>query len=304
MITFSLALIPIMTLIIIGYILTRVKFLSDETWTGMEKLTYFVLFPCLLIRTLGNQSIVETPWLAMLVIVIVTVTVSAILLIIFRKTVSNNNATFTSIFQGGVRFNTYIALAVAQGLYGETGLAMASVAVGFMIIWINLWCVSAFAIWGKVSFQGALAFLRVVFGNPLIIGCAIGWGLSLSGIGLPYFSGDILAVLGGAALPLGLLTVGAALKLEEIKNHYRPIVISSIVQFGLKPLIVVSLTSFIGLTGVPAAVLVIVFMTPTAPSGYILARQLGGDTRTMASIITFQTLLAFLIMPLLSLWLL
>ena len=32
-------------------------------------------------------------------------------------------------------------------------------------------------------------------------------------------------------------------------------------------------------------------------SAAILARQLGGDTQTMASIITFQTLLAFVAMP-------
>jgi hypothetical protein len=42
-------------------------------------------------------------------------------------------------------------------------------------------------------------------------------------------------------------------------------------------------------------------MTPTASSGYILARQLGGDTETMASIITFQTLLAFAAMPAIAL---
>ena len=41
-------------------------------------------------------------------------------------------------------------------------------------------------------------------------------------------------------------------------------------------------------------------MTPTAPSAYILSRQLGGDTEAMASIITVQTLMAFLIMPLLG----
>ena len=35
-------------------------------------------------------------------------------------------------------------------------------------------------------------------------------------------------------------------------------------------------------------------MTPTAPSAYILSRQLGGDTEAMASIITVQTLIAFL----------
>jgi predicted permease len=221
-------------------------------------------------------------------------------LIIFRKALSKNNATFTSIFQGGVRFNTYITLAVAQSLYGAMGLAMGSVAAGFMIVLINLWCISVFVIWGKASYQGLLQFVKEIVGNPLIIGCTIGWFLSLSGIGLPIVVGDILEIVGRAALPFGLLAVGAALKLEGIKGHFSPIIISSIVQFGLKPLVTAVLVSYTGLNGVAAAVLIIAFMTPTAPSAYILARQLGGDTETMASIITVQTLIAFLIMPVLG----
>ena len=300
MITFITALIPIIILIILGYIFKRVKFLPGDTWAGIEKLTYYVLFPSLLVRTLGEQSLAGAPWPSMLAIVVGTVMTSAIVLILFHKTRSTNNATFTSIFQGGIRFNTYITLAVAQSLYGETGLAMASVAAGFMIVLINLWCISIFVIWGKTSFKGIVPFIRKVLQNPLIIGCTIGWFLSLSGIGLPYVSGDILEVIGRAALPFGLLAVGAALKPEIIRGHIRPIIISSIAQFGLKPLVTVLLIYFTGLTGVAASALIIAFMTPTAPSSYILARQLGGDTETMASIITFQTLLAFLMMPFLG----
>lgn len=300
MITFITALIPIITLIILGFILKRTNFLPDETWPGMEKLTYYVLFPALLIRTLGKQSLVGAPWPSMLIIIVGTIMTSAVLLIVFRKALSKNNATFTSIFQGGVRFNTYITLAVAQSLYGATGLAMGSIAAGFMIVLMNFWCISVFVIWGKTSFQGGLQFIKEIVGNPLIIGCTIGWFISLSGIGLPIIVGDILEIVGRAALPFGLLAVGAALKLEGIKGHFSPIILSSIVQFGLKPLLTAALVYYTGLTGVAAAVLIIAFMTPTAPSAYILARQLGGDTETMASIITVQTLLAFLIMPVLG----
>jgi predicted permease len=299
-ITFITALIPTMILIILGFILRRTKFLPEETWPGMEKLAYFVLFPALLIRTLGKQSLIGIPWPSMLVIIVGTIMTSAVLLIIFRKVLSKNNATFTSIFQGGVRFNTYITLAIAQSLYGATGLAMGSVAAGFMIVLVNLWCISVFVIWGKASFQGLLQFVKEIVGNPLIIACAIGWFLSLSGIGLPIIVADILETVGQAALPFGLLAVGAGLKLEGIKDHFSPIVLSSIAQFVLKPLLTAALVYYTDLTGIAAAVLIIAFMTPTAPSAYILARQLGGDTETMASIITVQTLVAFLIMPILG----
>jgi len=259
MITFVTALIPIMTLIILGYVLRRTKFLPEETWPGMEKLTYFVLFPSLLIRTLGKQSLDGVPWASMLMVVVGTIMTSAVLLIIFRKAISKNNATFTSIFQGGVRFNTYIMLAVAQSLFGTSGLAMGSVAAGFMIVLINLWCVSIFVIWGKASFQGTLPFIREIVGNPLIIGCVIGWFLSLSGIGLPYITGDILEIVGRAALPFGLLAVGAALRPTGIREHIGPIVYSSIAQFGLKPLVTTSLVFYTNLSRASAAVLVITF---------------------------------------------
>lgn len=185
-------------------------------------------------------------------------------------------------------------------MFGSEGLAMGSIAAGFMIVLINILCISVFVVWGKATLKGLIPFIREVAGNPLIIGCTIGWFLSLSGIGLSGITEDVLEIISRAALPFGLLAVGAALKPKMIHGHIKPIVMSSIVQFGLKPLAAVLLISYTSLTGIAAGILIILFMVPTAPSAYILARQLGGDTETMASIITFQTLLAFLIMPLIA----
>jgi malonate transporter and related proteins len=295
---FTAALIPIMVLIFLGYVLKRSNFLAPQSWVGMEKLTYFVLFPALLIHSLANQTLVGVPWPSMLIVVTGTLIITTLVLIIFHKTQSSiSYAKFTSIFQGGIRFNTYIAFAVAQALYGYKGLALSSVAAGFMIVLINLLCISAFVIGGKSSYKGIIPFIRSLMVNPLIIACVIGWFLSLSGIGLSAVTGDIFEIIGRAALPFGLLAVGAALRPEVIQGHISSIAISSVLQFALKPLVATLLISYTGLSGIAAGVLIVAFMVPTAPSAYILARQLGGDTETMASIITFQTLIAFLIMP-------
>jgi len=302
---FSTALIPVLVIIFLGYVLKRTKFLPQEAWSGMERLTYFVLFPALLIRTLGSQSLAGVPWPAMLLVIVCTLVLSAMVLVFWHRTRSSfSDPAFTSIFQGGVRFNTYIALAIAQAYFGAEGLALGAVTAGFMIVLINLLCISAFAVWGEESRDHSTTFVREVFGNPLIISCAIGWFLSLSSIGLPGVTEDILAIVGQAALPLGLLAVGATLKPEAIRGHLKAILTASLVQFGLKPVMVIVLVSTIGLAGIPAGVLIIFFMTPTAPSAYILARQLGGDTETMSSIITFQTMLAFAVMPLIAFFML
>jgi len=296
---------PVLVLILIGYGLKRARFLPDEAWAGMEKLTYFVLFPALLTRTLANQQLLGTPWPSMLLVVTVTLLTAAAALVLWHRIFSSvSGPTFTSIFQGGVRFNTYIALAIALSFFGDEGLELAAIAAGFMIILINLLCISVLGIWGTNPSRGIMAFSRNVLGNPLIISCAIGWILSQTGIGLPGITDSVLEIVGRAALPFGLLAVGAALKPEAIRGHLKAVAVSSLVQFGLKPVMAVILISITGLSGIAAGVLVISFMTPTAASAYILARQLGGDTETMASIITFQTLLAFIVMPLIALFLL
>lgn len=282
-----------------GYVLHRIRFIEDNSWQALERLTYFILFPALLIHTLGNQSISGTRWQAIVLVVVSTLLLTSLVLVIwFKLQRRTTGPTFTSIFQGGVRFNTYIAFAVAQAIYGAEGLAIASLAAGFMIVLINLLCISAFSIWGRSAIRGIKPFIRTVAYNPLIVGCAIGWFLSLSGIGVSPLADSVLEIIGRAALPFGLLAVGAALRLKSIRGHMGAITISSLAQYLLKPLMVAGLVQAFALPPLVSGVLLISFMVPTASSAYILARQLGGDTETMASIISFQTLIAFVSMPL------
>jgi len=303
--TFLVALLPVMMIIITGFVLKQLNLPGSDAWRGVERITYFVLFPSLLVSTLAQRKLHGLPWQEMLQIIALVLILASVVLIAWYKLFSNSSgSTFTSIFQGGVRFNTYITLSVAYSLYGEQGLMLASVVAGFMIVIVNVLCVLAFAIWGGSARSGVRAFFKEVVTNPLIVACVVGLFLSSSGIGLNRYLGDALQMLGRAALPLGLLTVGAALNLRALRYHAMPIVISSLVQFGLKPLAIYLAFMQFGLNGVAAAVIFIAFTTPTSPSSFILARQLGGDAETMVSIITFQTLLGFVAMPLLALVLL
>lgn len=313
---FASALLPVLVIIVTGYLLNRSGFICREAWSGLEKLTYYLLFPALLISSLGNQSLGGAPWSGILFVVLGTLSLVSLLLVslllitrllvtrlpvsrfISRSTI--NNARFTSIFQGGVRFNTYITFAVVQDYYGAEGMTLAAITAGFMIVFINLLCIAVFAVWGKSRTTGLSAVLKEIVYNPLIIACLIGWFMSLSGTGLHETANDILQTIGKAALPLGLLAVGAALRPEAIKGHLSDILTASVFQFGLKPTLIIGFIGLFGLQGIVAGVLIIAFMTPTAPSAYILARQLGGDAETMSSIITFQTLLGFILMPLIA----
>jgi len=302
MIEIAITLAPTLSLIVAGQLLRRIEFLPVEIWAGVEKLTYFVLFPALLIRNLAVQDLDGVPWPHMLGVLTVTLLLAAIVLTIWyawRKPC--DGATFTSIFQGGVRFNSYIALALSQAFFGVDGLRLGAVAIGLLIVVINVLSVAAFSIWTDRGGKGLRTFLRDIATNPLILACLFGWGLSVSGIGLPGVTEHVLDLTSRAALPLGLLAVGAVLEPRSMREHASPVAAASLVQFVVKPVAAFALFKATGLTGVAAGVLLVAFVTPVAPSAYILARQLGGNGSVMASIITAQTVAAFVVIPLL-LW--
>jgi len=297
------SLFPVLALIVTGFIIQRSNFLPSTFWPSAERLTYFLLMPAILIHSLANKKMDSLPWLNVLLTVEGTVIVSAALVTIWwllNRKISGE--TFTSLFQGGVRFNSFVAFALAENLYGRDGLLIAALAAGFMIILINILCVAAFSL---TVHKGPINMKRV-FGdlikNPLIIACVIGVGLNVTGLKIPSAIDGVLLLGGKAAFPIGLMAVGAAYRGGNLLLHKHPLIVTSIIQFLCKPLVAGGLATSLGLSGSVAGVLVLMFCVPTAPAGYILAKQMGGDHEVMTSIITTQTCLSFLTMPL-TIWL-
>ena len=51
------ALLPVFVLIVLGVVLKRTLMRLDTQWHGLERLTYYVLFPMLLIQTLVKADL-------------------------------------------------------------------------------------------------------------------------------------------------------------------------------------------------------------------------------------------------------
>jgi predicted permease len=128
--------------------------------------------------------------------------------------------------------------------------------------------------------------------NPLILACLGGALVNLSGLGLPGGSERLLGLLAAASLPLGLLCVGAALKPEQLSGEGSALASNSLLRLCAMPLLAWAVAYALQLPAMETSVLVLFFALPTAPTAYVLTRQLGGDSQLMAGIITLQTLLA------------
>ncbi|HMR65512.1 MAG TPA: AEC family transporter, partial [Anaerolineae bacterium] len=145
--------------------------------------------------------------------------------------------------------------------------------------------------------------LRSIAANPLILACLVGILLNGSGLGLPLGTGEILSLLSRAALPLGLLIVGADLNLGQLGTSTPGLLLASALKLALYPLFVGLWCWSFGVEGQTLGVAMLFGALPTATSAYVLALELGGDAPLMAAIITGQTAAAVITMPLLLFWL-
>ncbi len=255
--------------------------------------------PLLLVRTIGRSDVGGLAWGEMVGAVYGAILAAAAALVALHLLRGRPQPrTFTSIFQGGVRYNAYIALALAESLYQSEGIAMGALISGFMIIIINILCVTVLALSAGNGRVSALSVLIDLAKNPLILGCVGGGLLNASGVTLPVWADDSLSLMGRMALPIALLCVGASLDLSRLKGDVGPSLIASASQFALKPAVAWALCLGLGLPAMTTTVIVLFMAVPTAPSAYILARRMGGDHEAMASIIAFQTVAGFATMPL------
>jgi len=298
MLEIVLVILPVFLLIFLGQLCRRRAFPGDGFWAPAERLTYFLLFPALLAITLAEADLSELTVLPAALGVVGAVLAMTGLALMLRPWLGVGGGAFTSFYQASVRFNTYIGLSVAYGLWGEAGLAASAVVLGAVVPLVNVTSIFVLTRYGTAAQPSLVGVARQIATNPLILAILLGAALNLSGIGPPLVIGDMLRILGRAALPIGLLAVGAALDLEAARRAKRVSGLASVLKLAGLPTLAYGLGLAFGASGVALSVGVLFAALPTATSAYILARQLGGDAAFMANLCTLQTLLALVTLPL------
>src|SRR6266581_843104 len=197
------ALLPVFLLIVLGFVLERSLMRLETQWHGLERLTYYVLFPVLLIQTLVKADLSSVPVAGVGGALLLSALAMSLLCLGLRPLLSRlgiDGPAFTSIFQGATRWQTYVALAVSGNLHGEIGLALASVAMVAIIPLVNVFSVAMLAHYASPEKQSVRAIAMTVVRNPLIWACAIGLAINVTHMPLPRIWHEVADALGRSSL--------------------------------------------------------------------------------------------------------
>ncbi|MCA0401186.1 MAG: AEC family transporter [Proteobacteria bacterium] len=293
------SLLSVFLVITLGWALRRYMLPDPQSWIALERITYFALNPVLIFLSVVKVDLASIPLLKLSGALLGTLATLTLLLVwgrnLLQKALSTDGPGYTSLFQGIIRWNGFIALAVAGSILGTRGIALVSVAMGIMIPVINVISVSVLKRHGNSS--GSV--LKSVVTNPFVISGVLGLLFNLLAIPLPKMVESSLSIIGQCALGCGLIVVGAGLHLEQLRRPSPALVGGTLLRLIGAPLIAFGLARALNLPPDITQAVVICFGVPTAANAYLLARQMGGDAPLMAAIITAQTIACLATLPLL-----
>lgn len=288
----ALLLLPDFALIVCGFAICRFTPLDRKVWDGVERLVYFVLFPALLFSSILRHPLSPASVLPMAGSALAVVAAGIALAFALRRWPGVDARLHASGAQTAFRFNSYVALALAERLAGTPGLAWMALIVSLAVPLCNV-----AAVW-PLAREGGHGFVRELLRNPLIVATAAGLACNLAGLTLPALANTTLGRIGSAALPLGLMAVGAGLRLGALREGpWLAAALLAIRHLAL-PALAIALVLALALPPAQQAVVVAFAAMPTASSAYVLAVRLGGHGGYVAGLVTVSTLVGMAGLPL------
>ena len=291
------ALVPIFIVILSGYFFRLFRFPGDEFWSYAERITYFVLFPALLLLKTATAPLDLQAFVPMVAALYAAILAMTGLVFLMRPWRKYGAKAFTSFFQGSIRFNTYVGLSAALALFGDEGLTLAAVAIAVLIPFINVLCVTVLVVFDDSKKRNRRTVISGIARNPLILSCVAGILLNISGIGLHSTVSDTLSLFGHASLPLGLLALGAGLNFAAARADGKVLFFNCTLKLLVLPAFMWTASLVMNINPMATAVAVLFAALPGSPTSFILARQHGGDSRLMANIVTAQVLISMFTLP-------
>lgn len=287
----ALLLLPDFALILAGCLICRYTALNRPVWDGAERLVYFLLFPALLFSSIVRNPLALGEALPLAGSALLVVAVGVLLAFSLRAFPGVDARLHASGAQTAFRFNSYVALALSERLAGGPGVAWMALLVAVCVPLCNV-----AAVW-PLARQGGLGFGREVLRNPLILATVSGLLFNLLGLKLPDLANTTLGRLGAAALPLGLMAVGAGLQLGALREGPKLAASLLAIKHLAMPALALVLVSALGLPASQQAVVVAFAALPTASSAYVLAVRMGGHGGFTAGLVTVSTLLGMVGLP-------
>jgi predicted permease len=302
---------PFFALVLCGYWAARRQMLPFEAIPGLNGFVLFFALPCMLFQFGAKTPIAQLLDASafFMYLFCALVMVAFVVAVTLNKRFGWNDAAFGALV-GAFPNTGFMGVPLLVALLGTAAAGPAIVTIVIDMVITTSLCIALSRLDGAgqqgVSQAAKNALLGVVK-NPLPWAILLGTVFSAFQIELPGPVEKTVALLGDAASPVALFTIGAVLaRSQKIAHHeqhgpltWKDYVPVALIKLFLHPLLVLAVGLAVISMGVPIdafalKVMVLVAALPSASNVAMLSERFGADNGRIARIILVSTAAAFL----------
>ena len=287
---------PILLVMVIGYILKQIGMLNDNFVTVANKFNFKVTLPFMLFKDIAGVDIKAVFDIKYVLFCAIVSTIcfwvvwGTAKLLVRDKTI--RGAFVQSSFRGSA---AVMGLAFIQNIYGSSAMGPLMIVSAvplyniFSVIVLTFEANDSTGIDKKAKIrQAGINICK----NPIILSILAGLIVGLLGIQFPTLVNKTVSNVAQMATPLALITIGAGFEGRKALAKIAPTMAASTIKLVLQPLVFLPVAAWMGFSGEKMIAILIMLASPTTPSCYIMAKSMNNDEVLTASVIVTTTLMA------------
>ncbi|MBB4122364.1 AEC family transporter [Martelella radicis] len=295
--------IPIFSLILIGWAAVRLRYMSADNAGVLTSFVFKIGLPLLLLRTIASADFHNTGpvkiWIAYFGGVAVAWTAAALISrIVFHRdhasaVIIGLSGTFSNIALLGIPLVSHVA--------GDAALVALSLVLAIhmpvMMVTATVLVERAKAHEGGAISNPAKVFATIGYNlitSPIVIGLAAGALMHLFAIPVEGPVGTVINMLASMAAPVALVAIGMTLTQYKVAGNVGLFSTITFIKLVLMPGTVFLIATALGLSHSTIAGIVLTAAAPSGVNAFVLANQFGTGKNIAASTITLTTALGVL----------
>lgn len=286
---------PIFLVMILGWWLKKIGFLTDEFVSVADKLVFKVALPVMVFKDIAAADLSDDFNLRFVLFCFFGTCVFFGAVWLLAELFIKDKRMIGSFVQGSFRGSAAIlGIAFAQNIYGSSGLVpmmiVASIPL-FNIFSVIVLIRSANA--GETDKAAVVKkTLKGIVTNPIIIGIFAGIPFALLKVSFPVILEKSIQSVASLSTPLALIAIGAGFVADSTVDKWKPVLAASIIKLVIIPGIFLPVAAWMGFRNEEMVALLILTGAPTTVSSYIMAKNMGNDSALASGIVVVTTLLS------------
>lgn len=292
--------VPIFLLMLLGYVLYRIKILNDNFISVANKLVFKVTLPVMLFRDMSQIDLKHDFDLKYVVYCAVVTTVAFFGVWGAAKLFIKDKSIRGEFVQASYRSSAAIlGAAFISNIYGNSGMAPLMM-IGSVPLF-NIYAVLVLSLEGtegEIPLKQRLktAFWQILK-NPIIDSILLGLifaavRMFLPNLAFPAMIDKTLSLTASLTSPLALLAIGAGFKGKKAIAMIKPAVTASFIKTVLLAAVFLPIAIWLGFRDQKLVALIVMLGSPTTATCYVMAKNMGHEGVLSSSVIVLTTLLS------------